>query len=252
MEDAVKSFLDYTSNFLENEDYNIKLKIDHTFRVMNLCEKIAKSLNLSLEDVNLAKLCGLLHDIGRFEQWNSYKTFVDSKSVDHGDFGAELLMNESFMRLFNSNCENDNLIINVVRNHNKYKLPKLSEREKLFNNIVRDADKIDILYLYTINDIKVDIGSDCFSDEVFKCLQENKLIDRDLKKTKADSLAISLAFVFDINYCKTFDILKDNEYLDKELDIYLNKTTNQKLVDQLNEFRKIVNNYIDRRCSYVR
>ena len=46
MEDAVKSFLDYTSNFLENEDYNIKLKIDHTFRVMNLCEKIANGLNM--------------------------------------------------------------------------------------------------------------------------------------------------------------------------------------------------------------
>ena len=79
-------------------------------------------------------------------------------------------------------------------------------------------------------------------------LKNHKLIDRRLKKTKADTLSVSLAFVFDINYKKTFEILRDRSYLDKEIDIYINKTTNQKLKEQLKESRSIINNYIDRRC----
>ena len=36
----------------------------------------------------------MLHDIGRFEQIKRYGTFNDSKSVDHGEFGADLLFKE--------------------------------------------------------------------------------------------------------------------------------------------------------------
>ena len=35
--------------------------------VLSLSTEIAKSLNLSDEEVDLASLIGLLHDIGRFE-----------------------------------------------------------------------------------------------------------------------------------------------------------------------------------------
>lgn len=254
MQKAIDTFLEYTNSYvsLSNDShdvYNITLKIDHTFRVMDLCEEIAKSLNLTKEDITLAKLCGLLHDIGRFEQWSRYKTFADSKSIDHGDFGANLLKEKKFMRKFNNDEKIDDLIIKVVKNHNKYKLEEgLTERESLFSNIVRDADKIDILYLYTINDISIDVGVDSFSDSVLDCLKNHKLIDRRLKKTKADTLSVSLAFTFDMNYKKTFEILRDRSYLDKEIDIYINKTTNQKLKEQLNELRSIINNYIDRRC----
>lgn len=179
MQEAIDEFLEYTSSFftLLNDSYdiyNINLKINHTFRVIDLCEEIAESLNLTKEDITLAKLCGLLHDIGRFEQWNRYKTFVDSKSVDHGDFGAKLLKEKNFIRRFNNDEKIDNLIIKVVKNHNKYEVEDdLTEREKLFTNIVRDADKTDILYLYTINDISIDVGVDSFSDSVLDCLKKS-------------------------------------------------------------------------------
>ncbi|MBR2699682.1 MAG: HD domain-containing protein, partial [Clostridia bacterium] len=44
-------------------DPKIKLKIDHTYRVAGLCERIAA--DISAADVDLAWLCGMLHDIGR-------------------------------------------------------------------------------------------------------------------------------------------------------------------------------------------
>ena len=36
-------------------------------------------------------LIGLLHDIGRFEQVKVYDTFSDIDSIDHADYGVEIL-----------------------------------------------------------------------------------------------------------------------------------------------------------------
>ena len=57
--------------YLENYDSKygkIDLKIRHTFGVVKASEFIANKLQLNNEDVELAKLIALLHDIGRFEQ----------------------------------------------------------------------------------------------------------------------------------------------------------------------------------------
>ena len=40
----------------------------HTYHVADNAREIAKKLNLSKEDIELAELIGLLHDIGRFEE----------------------------------------------------------------------------------------------------------------------------------------------------------------------------------------
>ena len=48
------------------------------------------NLNLEKEDIKLAELIGLLHDIGRFEQLKRFNTFVDKKSINHGEFGGEI------------------------------------------------------------------------------------------------------------------------------------------------------------------
>ena len=59
------TFQEYTDRY-DSTDPKIKLKIDHTYRVADLCERIAKSLDLLQEDIDLAWLSGMLHDIGRF------------------------------------------------------------------------------------------------------------------------------------------------------------------------------------------
>jgi hypothetical protein len=45
------------------ENINIRLKIDHTYRVAQFCERISKSLTENASDIELAWLLGLLHDI---------------------------------------------------------------------------------------------------------------------------------------------------------------------------------------------
>src|SRR5574344_837580 len=166
MEHAIEEFKIYTNDYVKISD-NCTLKIDHTFRVMKLCEEIAKSLKLSDEDIFIASMCGLLHDIGRFEQWKRYQTFVDSTSTDHGDLGVEVLTENNLIRRFLPSDKYDFIILTSIEFHNKYNYPSnLSEKEKLFTKIIRDADKIDILYLYTIGHIVDNTNNEMFSDAV--------------------------------------------------------------------------------------
>ena len=83
-----EAFASYARNY-NPEDEKVHLKIVHTYKVAELCRKIAESLSLAPEDVELAWLLGMLHDVGRFEQLRRYNTFNDADSIDHALFGAE-------------------------------------------------------------------------------------------------------------------------------------------------------------------
>lgn len=50
----------------------VNLKYAHSLRVAALSERIAQSLSMEKEDIDLAWLIGILHDIGRFEQLRRY------------------------------------------------------------------------------------------------------------------------------------------------------------------------------------
>ena len=143
MKEAEEEFLKYATPY-EKYGEKIELKIKHTMRVKKISKDLAESLNLSKEDVDLAEYCGLLHDIARFEQWKRYGTYDDLKSIDHGNLGYEILKKDHFINRFTK--KNHNTILLAVKYHNKYRVPKtLNERNRLFANITRDADKLDIL-----------------------------------------------------------------------------------------------------------
>lgn len=249
IEKAIKEFKNYTNNYIELH-HKCKLKVDHTLRVMNLCGEIAESLNLSKEDIELAKLCGLLHDIGRFEQWKRYETFVDADSVDHADLGVEVLKNNNYLSKYLQDSTLEQTVLNSIKYHNKYSIPdNLEEKDEMFCKIVRDADKIDILYLYTIRMLGNRKVDESFSDSIYNNLINCHEINRADVKTKGDTIAISLGLVFDINYQKSFEILKEKKYIDKEIDNYIETSDNDKFKEQLKEVRKIINKYIEERIT---
>ena len=105
MKEAEELFMKYTSSY-KKYGPKIDLKISHTVRVENLCIEIANSLNLTKEEVDLAAYCGLLHDIGRFEQWKRYGTYEDRKSIDHGNLGVDLLKENNLIKKYTpkNNC----------------------------------------------------------------------------------------------------------------------------------------------------
>ena len=246
---AKKEFLNYTEAYKSLGDSPI-LKIKHTFRVMSLCRQIAKSLELGEKDIELAMLCGLLHDIGRFDQWRLYETFDDSKSKDHAKMGVSVLKKKNYINTYISDDSIKETVLNSIYYHNKYKVSKkLSEKDQLFCNIVRDADKIDILYLCTIHHIKYNVEKDAFSKKVYKCLQEGKLIRKGDRKTDADLLAIPLGFIYDMNFRKSLEILKSKRYLNTIIEDYIEKSKKEELKVQLKEVKKKINQSIKERIT---
>ena len=247
MTPAEKEFVRFTEPYKKFGD-KIKFKIDHTLRVRELCVDIAKSLGMDQNDIDLSALCGLLHDIGRFEQWRRYGTYNDAKSVDHGDLGAELLKERDVVDAF-SKTDHD-VITNVVRNHNKYRVPQtLNDRDKRLTNVVRDADKIDILYSFSEGLLTSYSHNTAISDSVYQSILEQKNICSQAIQTKADAVAFHLAFVFDLNFAKSFEIVKENDYIDKMIDRNLSETTNVELKTQLEVLRKRVVSYVAERAK---
>ena len=82
---ALKEFKNYLKDYDLN-DPKIKLKVVHTYGVMELSEYIAQDLNLDLENVKLAKLIALLHDITRFEQLKQYGIYEDYSTDNDENF----------------------------------------------------------------------------------------------------------------------------------------------------------------------
>ena len=68
---AKQAFKKYVEKY-NPEDEKIKMKISHIERVSQIAKRIATQQHLNEEDIELAELIGLLHDIGRFEQVRLY------------------------------------------------------------------------------------------------------------------------------------------------------------------------------------
>ena len=56
-------FDEYVANY-DKDNPKVALKIEHTYRVMEASKNVAVSLGLDQDEIDLASLIGLLHDIG--------------------------------------------------------------------------------------------------------------------------------------------------------------------------------------------
>ena len=248
LEKAKQEFIKYTEQYdLKNE--HIERKQLHSLRVMEISKQITEGLELSQEEIDLATLIGLLHDIARFEQYTKYHTFKDMLSVDHGDLGAEIL--EKNIRKYIDNDKYDDVIIKAVKNHNKYKIEEgLTEKERLFAEIIRDADKIDIFYesVEMFWDGKEqEVEESKISEDVIE--QFNNLCQTKRKKQESaiDNVMRVITFIFDINFRLSFQILKQEDYINKIVNRYnlKDKYTKQKV----EEIRIIANRYISEKTK---
>ena len=144
---AKKEFKNYVANY-NPEHPRVALKISHILRVAENCKVIAESLKLSEEEIKLAELLGIFHDLGRFEQVRIADTFSDRDSkINHAEQSVKVLFEDGLIRKFIEDDKYDDLIKKAVYNHNRADIETgLTEKELLFAKIIRDADKLDIFY----------------------------------------------------------------------------------------------------------
>lgn len=270
---VINTFAEYVRNY-DPSDEKIKLKIDHTYRVAGLCQKIAESLGLSEPDVDIAWLLGMLHDIGRFEQIRRFGIFNDAQSVDHAEFGADLLFKEGLIRKFaegyyeecelarSGNEEAEQIIKNnehhnketgllemAIRQHNKYRVKEdLTERQRMFCDILRDADKVDI---FKVNaDIPMEIIYDVTTEElkngvitkeVLESFYKKETVLKSVRRSAVDHIVGHISLLFELVYKESYRQAKEQGYVYKLLDF---KSDVPEVNAEFDDMRKYVDEFL--------
>ncbi|MBN2611887.1 MAG: HD domain-containing protein [Bacteroidales bacterium] len=225
-------FVNYMHTFQYNNpeiQQNIDLKEEHTKRVCKGIIHIGKQLKLNKDELRLAEIIALFHDIGRFEQYARYRSFRDGKSENHADLGVKIL--EKFGVLESLNSTIKNIILRAIYYHN---LPTLPQEETdpclFFTKLIRDADKLDIWKVVTDyyhrkepkrnGAIELDLpDTPGFSDEVYHDLINQRIVRMKHIRNLNDFKLLQIGWIFDINFQPTLDCIKKRRYLKKIRDV---------------------------------
>ncbi|MGN1266842.1 MAG: HD domain-containing protein [Dorea sp.] len=218
---AKEQFEKYLNHY-NREDPKVKLKIIHTYGVVECSRQIAQRMHLSEEDIELAQLIGLLHDIGRFEQLKRFNSF-EPDTMDHALFGVQILFDEGMIRTFVEDDRCDSVIREAIGEHSSFQIKDgLNERELLHAKIIRDADKLDNCRVKLEDAIETilgvseeEVGKTRISPEVMAQFDNRRSILSSTRKTKMDYWMSYIAYFFDINFKESLEIIQEQEYVEK-------------------------------------
>ena len=243
-------FATYTNNYNPN-DPKIALKISHTYRVAEMCREIAKSINMNEEEQQIAWAAGMLHDIGRFEQIRIYNTFIDAISVDHAEFGADLLFTgERFISSFIEDRQYDTQLEIAIREQNKFRVREgLDDKTHAFCDILRDADKIDIFRVNIetpmeeiYNTTSEAMKNAQVSEKVMEQVQAHQTVTRDVRKSAIDSLIGHMALTFELVFPLSRKLALEQGYLMKLFEFQSdNEVTKKAIIETKNEVLGFLN-----------
>ena len=226
-----EEFLKYVAPYEEEYEYEkefegIERKKFHSLRVMEECNKLSEKLGLSDEQKEIATLIGLLHDIGRFKQYTLDNRFLNEMLVDHAKLGVEVLEKDDYIKKYIDDKHYIPIIFKAIENHNKYKIEEsLNEEELLFSKIIRDADKLDILYegaeIYWKSEEEVERVE---NSKINVKVEQQFKVERQVKKygcernDTVDGVLILLSYIYDINFKESLSIVYKENYVKRILD----------------------------------
>ena len=233
MNKAYQNFNKYVSQF-DQSNSKVSNKISHTYRVVKLASIISDKLNLNKEDKETLLKIALLHDIGRFYQVQVNNSFSDFK-FDHSDYGIKYLFEEGHIRDYNDNKEVDEIIKKAIYFHNKHTndIPPLDDYTKMFVDLIRDIDKIDIYYMVSLLSPFV-FQKDKFIPNYLADFRNNKLVRRLPQETKLDNFIVLCGFIYDFNYEESIDLLQEKGYIDK---FFNNVEVDENSIELFNELK---------------
>ncbi|MCK9176038.1 MAG: HD domain-containing protein [Desulforhopalus sp.] len=227
VDDLKKWFATYVQTFTSEKSgvqQNINLKKEHTRRVCSEILHLGQQLGLNASELRLAEITALFHDIGRFEQFARYGTFVDGKSVNHAQLGVSILQEKKVLARLDDSVRD--LILRIISYHNRAVLPTEESATCLFfSRLLRDADKLDIWRVvteyYQQKDQKTNTGVELglpdtpvFSDAVIQNLLAGRIVDIKYLKNLNDFKLLQVSWVYDLNFIPAFQRLKEKGYLD--------------------------------------
>ncbi len=224
----------------------IELKYEHSYRVADFAVKIAEQEKLNPVTLELSAIAGLLHDIGRFEQVDRYGTLDDLISVDHGNFGEEVLQRTGFLNQLLP--EEQNSVLFAVRVHNKRAITQFTDSlSECLAKIVRDADKLDVFRVMHYNMLKGSepqkqavflnlTPSNGISTDVLQLITQRMLVSKELVKTTTDFKLMQLSWIFDFNFRSSRAIVRSSEHYRFLLDDFSKCVEQKEIVDIFEQY----------------
>lgn len=220
-------FHDYADTFIDPDriDGPYLLKKKHTIRVCQEILGLGRELGLPQADLILAEATALLHDIGRFEQFKTYNTFLDPASENHAHLGLGVI--EKMKLLHGLSARDQELITGAVGFHNAADLPTDRDDKTLFfMRLLRDADKLDIWQVVIDHYLAKSAGKDKFielgleddggySGEAFQAIFQHDFVKSSQIKRLNDFKLMQISWVFDLNFAPTVARVKKRRYIEK-------------------------------------
>lgn len=219
-------FHQYVQGFYSTDErlhFHVRLKEEHTLRVVAHASLIAKSLAFSPEQLELAEIAALLHDIGRFRQYQIYRTFNDALSVNHAELGLEILEQSDILAIAGLAIHQQSIVKKAVLYHNRRNLSLGGDDDdSLFAKITRDADKLDIFSMLVTDEEQNKIPhspelkyADHYSLDIIEDILQGRLVKPTDIRTSADLMLFRLSWIFDINFTCSFLYIFEQQYLEK-------------------------------------
>jgi hypothetical protein len=246
-------FDDYVGGFdpkNASQRKNLDVKAEHSRKVCAEISDVGGSIGLDGPELRFAETAALFHDVGRFEQYSRYGTFSDRHSVNHAELGIRILAAEGILEPLRPEIRET--LCRVIGNHNKFAVPDgESEFCLRMSRLLRDADKLDIWRVVTefykdpdpeddvivlglSNDPEISIG-------VIDDLKRGRLVDILHLRTVNDFKLMKMGWVYDLNFTRSFRILRDRRYL---------QTIYETLPDQprIRRAYDLVGEFLEARC----
>ena len=254
-ETAKQNFEKFLNSNFDINDEKIRLKINHTYNVVENAKYICKCLKLNEINTKLAMIIALLHDIGRFDQAKEMKTFrEDITNFDHATLGVKLLFEKGEIENYIDNESYYSIIEKAIANHSKYILDEtnMTEIEILQCKIIRDADKIDSFRSKTIDDIytmanitRDDIENSKVTEKVYNSFKEHKTILSKDRQTGLDIWVSYIAFIFGLEFKGSYELIDNNDYLNKLFNRFEYKVDNS----TMEELKKCAFDYLNNKLN---
>ena len=243
-------FDDYVAGFYGDDEFvnaNIKLKEDHSKRTCEEMAYLVEGLGLEPNQRRLLEAIALLHDVGRFEQFVKYHTYNDPRSVNHCLLGLDVLNRTKLIE--DLEADQKRFIEKAIEYHGRRELPKdLDGQCLLFSQLLRDADKLDILYVVTEyyvqyrdnpDEFKLEVelpDEPGYSADVVEDILLGRRVEYSRLRTLNDMKLLQLGWVYDVNFVLTLKRIKQRRFLEMLVDFLPRTEDIRKVKDKIFEY----------------
>jgi len=221
-------FDEYTSRFFGDDEVvnaHLRLKQGHTARTCEEIGLLAEALVLDENQKRLAEVVALLHDVGRFPQFAEYRTYSDPKSVNHCELGVAVLREQGVLEAVPA--QERQWVETAVECHGRKSIPPdVTGAALLLTQLIRDADKIDIMRVVLENYRGYRENPDTFlleielpdepgySRDVLEAVLSEELVDARKLRTLNDMKLCQVGWVYDMNFTPALQRVKQLGFLD--------------------------------------